>query len=451
MIPVVTPARLAEIDAAASEPVGELVDRAARAVARVAVSMLGGTYGRRVTVVAGPGNNGADGRVAARHLERRGVRCTVVDTLDAGGELPEADLVIDAAFGTGLSRPYNAPPVAPDTLVLAVDIPSGVDGLTGRRLGRPIAATRTVTFVALKPGLVLEPGRTFAGEIDVVDIGLPVGPVDVHAVDDADVATLLPARPVDDHKWRSGVRIVGGAPGLAGAAALAARAAQRAGAGIVQLAMPGGRGDEGPMEAVGHPLPAQDWAEAAFADLDDRLRAVLIGPGLGPVEPDALRAAARVDRPLVVDGDALQPELLAHLTGRRAPTVLTPHDGEWARLGGSPDADRIGVTRDFAARHDVTVVRKGPTTVVAAPDGTARVVTSGSAALASAGTGDVLAGCVVALLARGLDAPEAGVAAAHVHGTAGTRLGAGLRASEVADLLPAVMGSRRAEGASADG
>jgi ADP-dependent NAD(P)H-hydrate dehydratase / NAD(P)H-hydrate epimerase len=435
VIPIVTPSRMAEVDAAASESTTELVERAARAVARVAVRMLGGTYGRRVVVLVGPGNNGADGRVAAGHLRRRGVRCRVVHVGDAPPVLPASDLVIDAAFGTGLSRPYFAPGIVAGTPVLAVDIPSGIDGLTAQRLGEPLRAERTVTFVALKPGMVLEPGRSFTGVVEVADIGLDPGPVDTHAVVDSDVAELLHDRPADDHKWRSGVRVIGGSRGMTGAASLAARAAQRSGAGIVQLAMPGARGDEGPIEAVGHPLPAEDWAEAAFAPLDGRIRAVLIGPGLGSLESDASALAAAIECPLVIDGDALQLSIVARLGVRSASTVLTPHDGEWKRIGGSGEADRLAATRAFAVAHQVTVVRKGPTTVVAAADGRVRVITSGSPALASAGTGDVLAGCIVALLARGHDGFAAATVAAHIHGTAGTALGAGLVASEVADRL----------------
>lgn len=438
MIPIVTPAQMSAIDAAAADRMADLVDRAGREVALGALDMLGGTYGRRVTVLAGPGNNGADGRAAAAHLGRRGVRVEVVDALAPGDRELRADLVIDAAFGNGLSRPHTPPPIDPTTPVLAVDMPSGVDGRTGERLGDPWPADRTITFAALKPGLVLEPGRSLAGDVRVVDIGLDAGVVASHAVDDADVAALLPRRSVDDHKWRAAVRVVGGSPGMTGAAALAARAAVRVGAGIVQLALPGGRGDEGPTEVVGHPLPATNWSAEATAGLD-RVHCLLIGPGLGPAPLDDLRAVAAVDAALVVDGDALQPELLATLASRSAPTVLTPHDGEWARLGGSPEADRLAATSAFAVAHGVTVVRKGPTSIVAGRDGRVRVVMSGTAALASAGTGDVLAGAIAALLARGLDGPDAGVVAAHLHGCAGAELGAGLLASEVADRLPAVI------------
>ncbi|MGI9644981.1 MAG: ADP-dependent NAD(P)H-hydrate dehydratase, partial [Ilumatobacteraceae bacterium] len=297
----------------------------------------------------------------------------------------------------------------------------------------------TVAFVALKPGLVLEPGRRAAGTIEVVDIGLDPGSVDVHALEDGDVAGRLRPRPVDDHKWRSAVRVVGGAPGMTGAAAVAARAAQRCGAGLVQLALPGGRGGEGPTEAVEILLPRENWGVAAFADLDPRVRAVLLGPGLAEVEAAALAAAAGTARPLVVDGGALGPDTMAHVAARSEPTILTPHDGEWVRLGGSPDPDRIDATQRFARQHGVTVVRKGPTTIVAGPDGRAEVVTAGGSMLATAGTGDVLAGCAVALLARGLDGPTAGAVAAHVHGRAGRRCGSGLVASELADEVGSVM------------
>ena len=157
MIPIVTPAEMAAIDAAAPVPVAALVERAGAAVARAAVDLLGGTYGRRVAVIAGKGNNGADGRAAATRLQRRGVRCVVLEP-DIAALPVEVDLVIDAAYGTGLSRPYDFPAVPEGVPVLAVDIPSGVDGLTGARLGSPVAADRTITFAALKPGLLLEPG-----------------------------------------------------------------------------------------------------------------------------------------------------------------------------------------------------------------------------------------------------------------------------------------------------
>ncbi len=443
MLAIVTPDEMAAIDEAAPEPVEILIDRAARHVAREAIDLMGGVYGRRVTVLAGPGNNGADGRVAADCLARRGVRVSVVDALDAPDSLGLVDLVIDAAFGTGLSRGYLPPAVDEAQPVLAVDIPSGVDGLTGERLGVPLQAERTVTFAALKPGHVLEPGRSLAGEVRVVDIGLDVGRTFRRAVEDTDVAALVPKPSAEDHKWRSGMRIVGGSVGMTGAAWLAARAAQRAGAGMVQLAMPGAQGNEGPTEAVVLRLPALGWAGEAVNGLDDRVRAVLVGPGLGNDDPESLGAMLDVAVPLVIDGDGLTSEVAAALDVRRAPTILTPHDGEWLRLGGDGGPDRLERTREFALLHQVTVIRKGPSTVVAAPDGRIRVVTSGTSALATAGTGDVLAGVTAALLAQGSDPFDAATVAAHVHGTAGRLRGRGLIASDLPDSIGSILRNLR--------
>ncbi|MYB02737.1 MAG: bifunctional ADP-dependent NAD(P)H-hydrate dehydratase/NAD(P)H-hydrate epimerase, partial [Acidimicrobiaceae bacterium] len=228
MIPVVTPARMAEIDAAAPKPVDVLIERAGAAVARAAVEMMGGTYGRRVVVLAGPGNNGADGRAAARRLRRRGARVRVISATDAPETLPVAALYIDAAFGTGLSRPYTPPQRGrPDAPVLAVDIPSGLDGLTGEPLGGPVwIARRTVTFAALKPGLLFGGGPAACGSTTVADIGLAVSAEDLDncaLMTDADIESL-PAGTGTTHKWHSAALVVAGSPGMGGAAALACEA-----------------------------------------------------------------------------------------------------------------------------------------------------------------------------------------------------------------------------------
>ena len=400
--------------------------------------MMGGTYGRRVAVVAGPGNNGADGRVAATVLRRRGVRAVVLDpgvaTVPGG-----FDLVIDAAYGTGLSRSYDGPTVAEGTPVLAVDIPSGVDGATGRLVGTPVAADRTVTFAALKPGLVLEPGRSLAGDIEVVDLGLDVGGATIDVVEGRDVADWLPVRSAEAHKWHSAVRVVGGSARMTGAPRLAARSAQRMGAGYVELAIPGRSGSEDPIEAVGHPLPATGWGAVAAADTR-RLGALLVGPGLGPDCEADIAVVLQTDRPLVVDGDALQPDFIATLAARSAPTVLTPHGGEFARLVGASAADPIAATRSLAAATDSVVVHKGPTTIVAAPDGPTLLVANGDPALATAGTGDVLAGAIAAILAQGTDPLRAAAAAAWVHAEAG-RGRVGLIASDLPSHMAGVLGS----------
>lgn len=446
MIPILTPEEMAAVDAAAAEPVEVLIGRAGAAVAHEALDLLGGGYGRRVVVLAGKGNNGADGRAAALRLQPRGVRVTVVDAETAPARLQDADLVIDAAYGTGFRGEHKAPEVG-DIPVLAVDIPSGVDGRTGQECGRALPAVRTVTFAALKPGLVLEPGRSLAGTIVVADIGLDIGDPFAGVVEAADVHAWLPPRPATSHKWRSSVLVVAGSRGMTGAAHLAAAAAQRAGAGMVRLASPGVADDPGrPLEAVGLTLPATAWTRGVL-DAVPRFQALVIGPGLGTAAPtaEAIRhTVAGVPIPAVVDGDALTAlgrEVAAVIGRRSSATVLTPHDGELERLTGTrPGPDRLADARSLAARTGAVVLSKGPSTVVAAPDGRVRVITSGDARLATAGTGDVLSGVIGALLARGLSPLDAAAAGAWLHARAGA-LGTtvGLVASDLLDQLPAAL------------
>jgi len=433
---------MAAVDAAADEPVEVLIDRAGRAIARAAVALMGGTYARRVVVVAGPGNNGADGRVAALHLQRRGVKCVVVEAVGGPETLPVAGLIIDAAFGTGLKRPYSFPGFDTATPVLAVDIASGVDGLTGEILGSPAAAALTVTFAALKPGLLFEPGRSLCGRVEVADIGLDVGPRHTHLVDAGTVAGWLPCRGPDSHKWNTAVRIIAGSPNMTGAAHLAAGAAQRAGAGYVQLCTPGLEADPAaPTEAVGLGLAATGWAPTALAGLD-RFAALVVGPGLGRGHVEDLSVVVGAELPVVVDGDALIASVVDSLGGRCIPAVITPHDGEWERLGGSMSADRIAASREYAAAHGVVVLRKGPTTIVADPHGEVLVVANGTPNLATAGTGDVLAGMIGALLARGMLPVRAAAAAAFLHAEAGRLAGPGMVASDLAGQLTSVMGCK---------
>ena len=444
MIPVLSPSEMAAVDAAAPEPVEVLIERAGAAVAREALRLLGGAYGRRVVVIAGKGNNGADGRSAAVRLRRRGARVDVIDALDAPDRLPVVDLVVDAAYGTGFRGDYDAPD-AGGAPVLAVDIPSGVDGTTGQAAGRVLAADRTVTFAALKPGLLFDPGRGLAGEVVVADIGLEVGEPAVAVVEAADVASWIPTRPAAAHKWEAAVLVVAGSPGMTGAARLAAAAAQRAGAGMVRVGSPGIEDDRSrPIEAVGLPLPAAGWAEAVVAEAA-RFGALVLGPGLG--RSDAARhevprlLALTGALPAVVDGDglvALGREAGSVLRTRAAATVLTPHDGEYERLTGeAPGADRLSAARRLAASASATVLLKGPTTVVADPAGAVRIVTSGDARLATAGTGDVLSGIIGALLARGVPALEAAAAGAWLHGRAGSLGPAeGLVAGDLLGLVP---------------
>jgi NAD(P)H-hydrate epimerase len=318
-------------------------------------------------------------------------------------------------------------------------------------------AAATVTFASLKPGLLLGVGPDLAGEVEVADIGLGAlvdAAVRCWLVGDADVAALLARRPREAHKWQTAVQVVAGSPGMTGAPWLVSRSALRAGAGYVRLSMPGVDPSVlPPGELVHLPVPASGWHAQVLGELS-RVKSLVVGPGLGPVtganaaggpalpggEVGLLVAAAPV--PTVIDADGLNAigslDGLRAIVARRAqPTVITPHAGEFTRLAGhAPGPDRLAETRDAAARSGAIVLLKGPTTVIAAPDGRALMVNSGDPRLATAGTGDVLSGVIGAFLARGVPAFEATALAAHVHGRAArTGYSEGLVASDLPDLV----------------
>jgi len=460
VIPVLTSAEMAQVDREATEPVEVLIERAGYAVARAARGMLGGGYGRRVVVVAGRGNNGADGRAAARVLARWGMVVSVLDASELrGGEgVGAADLVVDAAYGTGLSRPYG-PPDAGLAPVLAVDIPSGLSGSTGLPVGSSagaagaVRATRTVTFAAYKPGLLLGDGPDHTGPVEVVDIGLGSLVERVAAtwlVTDADVRSAWIPRGRHGHKWQSAVQAVAGSAAMYGAPLLVARGAMRAGAGYVLVGVPGAAKGVGfpPGEYVTRALPAQDW-DGEVAPALRRVQSLVVGPGLG--DPDRVGRNSSVARlliaapvPAVVDADGLGAigdldTLAGVATGRQAATIVTPHDGEYERLVGHPPGDdRIGDVRAVAARTGAVVLLKGSPTIVAGPDGRVLIANSGSPRLATAGTGDVLSGVLGAFLARGLPPLEAAAFAAHTHGRAASQGRAeGLIASDLPELVSA--------------
>jgi len=448
-VPIVTPAEMAAIDRCAPEPVDVLIGRAGSAVARAAIRMMGGTYGRRVVVVAGKGNNGNDGRNAAVKLRARGVRVIVIDAASAPETLPECDLVIDAAYGTGFAGTYDAPAPCAGSLVLAVDIPSGVDGLTGIAAGRVLPADETVTFAALKPGLLFADGIALSGRCRVADIGLPVEGRSPRAdLIGADfVGRWLPDRLLHANKWESAVWIVAGSPGMGGAAALCSAAAARAGAGYVRISTPGGAAADLPLESVRVDVPAAGWAPDVVAGLG-RFGALVIGNGLGTTDEarDNIRqvvaAAAGRGLPTVVDADGLTALGVEASRFVGPSTVLTPHDREYARLAGhAPGPDRIAAARELAATTGAVVLLKGGATVIASPDGDVLVSAEGDQRLATAGTGDVLAGIIGALLACGVDPFRAAASGAFIHGRAAA-LGweRGLVASDISGHVPEVLG-----------
>ena len=435
MRPVLTRDEMRAADAAAADSVSHetLVTRAGTAVAHAALRMLGSGYGRRVVVVAGKGSNGADGRVAASVLSRRGVRVRVLEAADVpgGAPLPPCDLVVDGAYGTGFRGSYDAPQVPAGAAVLAIDIPSGVDADTGEAPGTAVRADRTVTFAALKPGLLQGDGPRLGGVVEVADIGVGVPTPRSLLMEDTDVAALLPSRPRGVNKWTNAVGVAAGSAGMEGSAILCTRGAMAAGAGMIRLGSPGDPSAPWPTEAVRMHLPAEGWA-GSFLEATAKCKAIVLGPGLGTggaVGEEIRAVLAAVPVPLVIDADALTAlgdaaAARTVLDKRNAPSILTPHDGEYARIAGSaPGEDRLDAARRLAEATGAVVLLKGPLTAVADPGGTSSapdvlLSAAGGPSLATAGSGDVLSGIIGAFCARGLGALEAAALAAHVHGRA---------------------------------
>lgn len=422
-----------------------LMERAGAAIA-VAVARLAGRS--PILILCGPGNNGGDGYVAARLLAAAGhdVRIAAtgeprsdlaiaararwtgpVEPLDAATPAP---VLVDALFGTGLTRPLDPAIatalhrlVAAATLRIAIDLPSGVVTDDGTVPTAPPRFDLTLALAAPKPAHLLQPAARYAGTVQVLDIGLPVS-------GDAQVLTrpAMPEPGPDSHKYTRGmVAVVGG--DMAGAAELASIAGMRAGAGYV-LYLGDGQGPP-------HALVRRHWSATALDD--PRIGAVVVGPGLGRDEKASGRLATALasGRPLVIDDDALN--LLDVDAPHSAPVILTPHGGEFAHLfGGDRTGGKIEATRAAARRAQAVVVHKGPDTVIAAPDGRVTVATGASDWLSAAGTGDVLAGAMGAMLAAGLPPFEAAGAAVWLHGAAARACGRSFIADDLAAALSRV-------------
>lgn len=435
------------------DAVPELMERAGAAAAEVALRLF--PDARLWTLVCGGGSNGGDGRVMARRLAEAGRETWIVDAKAGERELGEPDVLVDALFGTGFSgepRPDAAALIeamnASPAPVVAIDLPSGVDASTGEVAGAAVEAAATVTFHGAKVGLAVAPGLFHAGEVHVADIGLEPAQTE-HACVTRAILDAVPRRGARDNKYTSGhVLVVGGSPGLTGAPSLAATAALRADAGYVTVAAPEASLpvlEQRLLEAVKRPLPAKGAAEAVL-ELAEKAHAVALGPGLGR-EPWARelvrRVLAEVELPVVVDADALHELEPGEWP---APRVLTPHEGELARLLGRGSreiaAHRLAAVREAAERFASVVVLKGADTLVAAPGRGVLVVGLGLPSLATAGTGDVLTGIAAAFLAKGLEPQAAAAAAAAAQQLASHAAPqrAGLVAGDLLDALPRVLG-----------
>lgn len=463
-----------------------LMRRAGQAVALAAEAMA---ERGRILVVAGRGNNGGDGFIAAAELAAKGRDVSVIllcdpatlkgDAALAAAEwkgpmlscdpaaLGQPNLIIDALFGAGLNRPVKGDPYAmieamnaSGVPILSVDLPSGINGDTGEVMGIAIEASATVTFFRRKPGHLLVPGRAYCGETDVADIGIEPDVLDVIAPKTFENvpdlwADIFPSPQADGHKYARGhAVVVSGDIVSTGAARLAARAALRAGAGLVTVASP-----RDALAVNAAALTAVMVREAdtpqQFAELlaDKRLNACVIGPaaGVGERARDMVRAALSARRGVVLDADALtsfaeDPEpLFGEIKKQDDPQViLTPHTGEFGRLFSGlrstyPHASKLERARIAAVQSGAVVLLKGADTVIAAPDGRAAITANAPPWLATAGSGDVLAGIIGGMLAQGVPAFEAACIGAWMHGEAGHEFGPGLIAEDLPEVLPAVL------------
>ena len=475
-----------------------LMRRAGEAVARIVAGHAVDVMTCKILVLCGPGNNGGDGFVAATELSRRGFPVEVAllgeaaalrgDAATARGEwrggvadaltvgLDGARLIVDALFGAGLSRPIEGETAAliarfnearQGARVIAVDLPSGINGASGAVMGTAVEADETVTFFRRKPGHLLYPGRSLCGPVHVADIGIPsealaeIGAASTFANAPGLFLSALPLPATTGHKYDRGHALIlsGGLEG-SGAARLAARAALRIGAGLVTLAVPS---EALIAQAAANTAVMIRRADgvAGFAELliDRRRNVILVGPAAGVGDDTAAKVLAGLSagRAAVIDADGLtsfadKPDLLFEaIKGAEGPVVLTPHEGEFARLFhaaadfavlGSTVArlDKLIRARMAAKASGAVVVLKGPDTVIAAPDGRAAINENGIPFLATAGSGDTLGGFITGLLAQGMPRFEAACAAVWLHGAAGASLGPGLIADDLADALPGVLG-----------
>ncbi|HVM77981.1 MAG TPA: NAD(P)H-hydrate dehydratase [Stellaceae bacterium] len=480
---LLTPSEMARADAAAVAAGRREEELMLAAGEAVAAAIRARWSPRPALVLCGPGNNGGDGFVAARSLAAAGwpVRVAFLGErevlkgaarLHAGrwsgpiealspAAVAGAELAVVAIFGAGLARPVEG--IVAETLaalassgipIVAVDVPTGLDGATGAVRGVCAAADLTVTFFRKKPGHLLLPGRRLCGELVLAEIGIPASVltgIAPRAHENGPPLWLrdFPWPRIDDHKYRRGHLLLAGGEIMTGAARLAARAAGRLGAGLVTLAAPRSAWSvyaAALTSVIVRPCGGIEEWRALLADA--RRNAVLLGPGAGTglALRDMVLAALAAGRPTVLDADALTvfaeaPHLL--LAAIAGPAVLTPHEGEFARLFPEP-GDKLARARAAASKCGAVVLLKGPDTVIAAPDGRAIVNANAPPELATGGTGDVLSGMIAGLLAQGMDPFAAAAAAAWLHGEAGRAVGPGLVAEDLLQVMPGVLRGLRA-------
>ncbi len=458
MIPIVNSNQVAIFDneLAKTHGVDAIINRVGFSVARRIEKRFGGSlYGRRIVVLAGPGNNGKDGLAAAKHLIGLGAKVRIFDfaelierNLDLS-DLREVDLVVDAIFGSGLSRDFNPPRLPKGLPILAIDILSGLDSDSGLRRGGSLVALETVVIGALKPGHIQNDGMRISGQISLVlrdiyggsnEIFKSQNEPECHLFEETDLKDLIPVGSHEGHKWRRAVMVVAGSDSMAGSATMVASGIQQAGSGMVVLHTEAKSLQQLPSQYVVRSIERM-WAPPLLDQLP-RFGAAVIGPGIGEslqISNMVRRFVAGADRPVVIDADGIKAftsasQLKASVVANRRPVVITPHIGEFNYLGKpdgikvAEDSDLVAAVRTMAKATSAIVMLKGSPTVVADPGGRVVVVAEGNSLLAFAGSGDVLSGIVGSFLSAGMDPVDAAAAAAFVHARA-ARLSGGFSTS----------------------
>lgn len=510
---IVSARQMQELDRATISDFGipgaVLMENAGRGMYEKIVGEAPDATSRPVAVLCGSGNNGGDGFVIARCFHNDGASVTAFlfaeparvagDALinleafkEAGGriiqisdeaqwrqaapEIRQAGIIIDGLLGTGLSSEVRSlyrlviesVNAMSGAMVVAVDIPSGIDATTGAVLGEAVKADLTCTFGLVKKGIVLHPGTHYAGRIEIIDIGIPAelvasSDINEYLLDEAMLEGIVSARKPDSHKGTYGHGLIlAGSPGKTGAAALCAQAAMRAGAGLVTVGVPASLNpilEAKLTEAMTEPLPEEAGgflgarALPGLTGLVEGKSVVAIGPGMGDYTQTAVLLNWIIEAspaPIVIDADGLN--LLARTIGAlgrlKVPAVLTPHPGEMARLTGKTtrqvQADRICCAREFAQQYKVIVVLKGSRTVIAAPDGSIYINPTGNPGMASGGMGDALTGMITGLIAQGIAPLKAALLAVYVHGMIGDDLAReraplGILATDIIERIPAAL------------